>query len=477
MADTPSLIQQLLDLQGRSALVIGDVMLDRYIHGQVHRISPEAPIPILSHETTKITTGGAANVARNLSQLGCNVSLIGAVGQDSAAQELTSALGRIPQLFFAPLVCAERQTTVKTRFLSSGQQMLRVDTETVLPLDEMTAEQLTAQAAAAIGHADILVISDYAKGCLTAGTVQTLIKAAKSNNKTVIIDPKSADFSDYAGADLITPNLAELRRAACLEDDSITAITKAARQLMTSHDIAAMLVTVGARGMVLVRQDSCVHLPAHPCEVYDVSGAGDTVIALMAAGLVAGLSAEQAAQTANLGASLVVAKSGTACLCIGELLASLPDAPPPLTLTDAQEKAAGWRRAGDRIGFTNGCFDLLHSGHLHILSKTAAQCDRLIVGLNSDASIAGLKGPSRPLQNQIIRAGILGQLPFIDGIVLFDEPTPATLIDALRPDLLAKGGDYRPEDIVGYDTVRRSGGTVAVIDLLEGYSTSAFLQQ
>ena len=475
MLDPAQLTRHLIDLQQKSVLVVGDVMLDRYVIGAVNRISPEAPIPVLSENHTSMTTGGAANVARNLAQLGCRVSLIGLAGMDNAGKELTRAIAQIPQILFTPILCPNRPTTVKTRYLSAGQQMLRVDREiTDLPNEEET-EKLFEQASLLMADCDILILSDYAKGCLGPTLNRRLIKAAHEQDIQVIIDPKSADFSDYRGADLLTPNLPELRRATGLTEDSLSAIEQAARDILKECDIRQMLVTLSARGMMLVTPDSACHIPARPCEVFDVSGAGDTVIALLASGIITELGMAPSAHLANLGASLVVAKSGTACLAPGELLAQHRGEKQALPLSKAVEQAIKWRQQGLKIGFTNGCFDLLHAGHIHILTQAAAGCDKLIVAVNADSSVKRLKGEERPVQPQEVRSAILANLPFVDAVILFEEDTPKEVIEALSPDFLAKGGDYQIQDIVGADFVMAKGGEVRAIALLEGHSTSRFL--
>ena len=294
-------------------------MLDRYVQGEVKRLSPEAPIPILSEKYTNMTTGGAANVARNLAQLGANVSLIGLVGCDNAGHELTRAIAEVPQILFAPILCSDRPTTVKTRYLASGQQMLRVDSEVTARLTSDESAKLLEQAKIMMANCEILILSDYAKGCLSPDITSQLIQSAHQENLKVIIDPKSVDFRDYRGADVLTPNLAELKKATGIIEESLEAIEAAARQILKTCRINQILVTLSARGMLLISEEDAHHIPALPCEVFDVSGAGDTVIALLAAGLLIGLDKVEAAEIANIGASLVVAKSGTACLFPGSV--------------------------------------------------------------------------------------------------------------------------------------------------------------
>ncbi|MBL6604936.1 MAG: bifunctional heptose 7-phosphate kinase/heptose 1-phosphate adenyltransferase [Alphaproteobacteria bacterium] len=465
----------LLTLQQKPVLVIGDVMLDRYVQGEVDRLSPEAPIPILSEKHTSMTTGGAANVARNLAQLGANVSLIGLIGSDNAGRELSKAIAEVPQILFAPILCPDRPTTVKTRYLSSGQQMLRVDSEVTTKLNEDESAKLIEQATIMMADCEILILSDYAKGCFSPDVTSQLIHAAHEHGIKVIIDPKSVDFRDYRGADFLTPNLAELKKATGITEDSLDAIEAAARQVLERCEINQMLVTLSARGMMTVSKEEAHHIPSRPCEVFDVSGAGDTVIALLASGLLMGLDELEAATVANIGASLVVAKSGTACLAPGEILAQSYGASTATPLYEVKQNISKWRQQGQKIGFTNGCFDLLHAGHIHILKQCAADCDRLIVGLNADSSVKRLKGSDRPVQSEDVRGAVLANLPFVDAVVLFEEDTPKQLIEALVPDCLSKGGDYQIEHIVGADIVRAAGGIVRAIPLLEGHSTTRFL--
>ena len=362
-----SIFQHLSDLQGQPVLVIGDIMLDEYVMGDVQRISPEAPIPILSHQTSFTTTGGAANVARNLAQLGSQVTLIGCLGQDPAAAALNDALALIPNLIFCPISCAERRTTVKTRYLSSGQQILRVDRETTTHITAEQGKHIEQQAVSLIEKVKVLVLPDYAKGCLSPALMAKLIALAKAKNIAVIADPKSADFSDYAGATLLTPNLSELSKACGRNLTELDEIEDAARTQMQHHKIEKILVTLSARGMMLVDAKKAVHAPAYPCDVFDVSGAGDTVLALMTSARMTNHSDEDGMSLANLGASLVVAKTGTASLSPGELLVASDIGAVNTDADYIKDLVVQWKADKRTVGFTNGCFDLLHPGHLHIL--------------------------------------------------------------------------------------------------------------
>ena len=460
---------------GKNIIVIGDIMLDRFVDGLVERISPEAPVPVLSKTTTSTMPGGAANVARNLCQLGINCTLYGLVGDDEAAQELRAELAKIAGLQFVSITDKKRPTTTKTRFRASAQQILRVDEEVTTEIADEQAEKIIAHLDSVIETTDLIIISDYAKGCLTASLIAEIIKKAKKYNVTVIVDPKSSDFGKYKGASLVTPNLLELKTAASLADDSDDEIGKAAHSLCQMHDIDMILTTLSARGMRLIGQDGqeC-HIPSIAKDVFDVSGAGDTVIATLAAFIAAGAPAEAAMIAANMAASIVVSKPGTAALSPGELIGiSTPNITPVQDMDDIVKK---WRSEGLKVGFTNGCFDLLHPGHLHSLREAAKLCDKLIIGINSDESVKRLKGQNRPIQPDSMRSMILSHLPFIDGVMTFADDTPLALIEAITPDILIKGGDYKLDEIVGADHVIKNGGEVKTIPLLDGHSTTAILK-
>ena len=466
----------LSNFQNRHILVVGDVMLDRFVSGSVNRLSPEAPIPVLTQTEENLMPGGAANVSRNLSEIGGQVSLIGCIGNDRAGKSLTDALSLSPQIGFFPIVCDDRPTTQKSRFLASGQQMLRVDDEVTRPLTDTQASHLLTQAECVMEESEILIISDYAKGCLSPYIIRHLIDAAHKKSIPIITDPKSSDFSIYAGSTVLTPNLSEFGQATGVSFIEYDSLANAASKLLSNFQCSNLLVTLGADGMLLVNESGYIHHPAYACDVFDVSGAGDTVVAVIAASLASGGKPEDAMKLANLAASVVVGKSGTASLCPGEFIKAATPFKGETTLPNIIEKTAQWRNENLRVGFTNGCFDLLHPGHLEVLFSTKKQCDRLIVAVNSDDSVRRLKGTGRPVMDQTTRAAILQSLPDVDGVVIFDEDTPAHAIDAIIPDLLTKGGDYKAEDIVGYKTVLEAGGQVEIIGVKAGYSTSALLR-
>ncbi len=466
----------LSNFQNRHILVVGDVMLDRFVSGSVDRLSPEAPIPVLTQTEENLMPGGAANVSRNLSGIGGHVSLVGCIGNDRAGKSLTDALSLSPQIRFFPIVCDDRPTTQKSRFIASGQQMLRVDDEVTRPLTHTQASHLLTQAKKALEESEILIISDYAKGCLSPDIIRHLIDAAHKKSIPIVTDPKSSDFSIYAGSTVLTPNLSEFRQATGMSYVGHDSLAEAASKLLSDYECDNLLVTLGADGMLLVNETGYTHHPAYSCDVFDVSGAGDTVVAVIAASLASSGKPEDAMKLANLAASVVVGKSGTASLCPGEFIKAATPFIAETSLPNIVEKTAQWRNEHLRVGFTNGCFDLLHPGHLEVLFSTKKRCDRLIVAVNSDDSVRRLKGTGRPVMDQATRAAILQSLPDVDGVVIFDEDTPAQAIDAIIPDLLTKGGDYKAEDIVGYKTVFEAGGQVEIIDLKAGYSTSALLR-
>jgi D-beta-D-heptose 7-phosphate kinase/D-beta-D-heptose 1-phosphate adenosyltransferase len=426
--------------------------------------------------------GGAGNVVRNLTALGAAVAFVSVVGDDQAGSDLTGLIGGQPNVEPWLLVQGGRTTTTKTRYIAQGQQLLRADHEVAAPIHPKLADRLLRITQDALPATTVAVLSDYAKGVL-AGTVPSqIIAAAKASNRKVIVDPKGRDFSIYAGADVITPNRRELGEATGKPVDSEQAIVEAAESLIHAHGFGAVLVTRAEDGMTLVIAGApAQHFPAEAAEVYDVSGAGDTVVATLAAGLAAGLDLPVAARLANIAAGIVVGKVGTAVARDTDLLAALSPQGGALrkvvTREQAAEQAERWRQRGWSVGFTNGCFDLLHPGHVHLLEQARSQCDRLIVGLNSDASVRRLKGALRPVQAEAARAAVLGSVAAVDLVCVYEEDTPAELLRAIRPDLLVKGADYTIGTVVGADFVQGYGGRVFLAGLLDGHSTTATVQR
>ena len=459
-------------MAGKKIVVVGDVMLDRFVYGAVSRISPEAPVPVLSYQGEKLNPGGAANVALNLVRLGVCATVIGVTGADENAAILAQKLSAEPQIKLKAIADRKRPTTVKTRFSSSGQQILRVDHEEVVPLPQAAYQRLLTAVKSALKNADMLILSDYDKGVIDHSSAQHIISLAKDAGVMVVADPKKTDASVYKGSNLITPNIHELRKMTGLALSHHRDIIAAGRDIARRHKIKSVLVTMGADGMMLINdKKDAHHIKSFAQSVFDVSGAGDTVIATVASAMATGCDLITAIEMANTAAGIVVGKSGTATTLPGEILAKSAW-PKPQSESDVLSLVKLWRDAGLTVGFTNGCFDLLHPGHLWVLEKAAATCDRLIVGLNSDASTRRLKGEGRPHQNQETRAGVLANLPAVDAVVVFDTPTPQKIIKSITPDRLIKGGDYKAGDVVGADIVKAHGGKTVIIPTKPGFSTT-----
>ncbi|MGE0744608.1 MAG: D-glycero-beta-D-manno-heptose-7-phosphate kinase [Rhodospirillales bacterium] len=483
MTDLSALAADVARLGAARVVVVGDVMLDRFVYGEVTRISPEAPIPVCRVTDETAMLGGAGNVVRNLVALGARADFVAVVGDDAAGRDVaghTAALaGVTPRLVTVP----GRATTVKTRYVAGGHQLLRADRETDAPVGDGIADSVVAAADAALAGAGVLVLSDYGKGVLRADVTKRLIAAAHVRGVTVIVDPKSADYAVYRGADIVTPNRRELAEASRMPVATDAEIVAAARRLMADHAIAGILATRSAEGMTLVTQGTATHLPAQAREVYDVSGAGDTVVATLAAALAAGIATVDAARLANAAAAIVVGKTGTAVAYADDLVEALhatdllSGESKVLPLARALDRIELWRRRGETIGFTNGVFDLVHPGHLSLLAQARAACDRLVVGLNSDASVKRLKGPQRPVQSEAARAAVLGSFAAVDLVVIFGDDTPLELIRAIRPDVLVKGADYTVDTVVGADLVQAAGGKVVLATLVEGQSTTATIRR
>ncbi len=475
--------QQIAQLSAGRVLVVGDVMVDHYVSGSVSRVSDEAPVPIIRVDAERWTAGGAANVAANIGALGGHAALVGATGEDPAAATLNQLLAAMGETV-APYLVADpgRPTTIKTRYMGGQHQIVRVDREKLYDLSLAAETALIAAVTRLAGQSRATVISDYAKGALSDRVLAAILAAAKAAGSVVLIDPKRTDWSAYEGADYITPNRKELSAASRLPCGSDAECLAAANVAMTATG-AAILLTRSEKGMSLYRPGLApLHLPTRAREVFDVSGAGDTVAAAVALGLAAGLAAEDAVAIANLAAGVVVAKRGTATASQSELLVELSGGrigaglTGAISLRDAVALRARWATERLGVGFTNGCFDLLHPGHISLLRQASAACDRLIVGLNTDASVKRLKGPTRPVQSEAARAAVMAAVKGVDAVVLFEEDTPLEIITALQPDVLIKGADYAENEIVGADIVRSKGGRIVRAQLVEGQSTTRIVE-
>ncbi len=480
-ATGPDLHAAIASLSRGSVLVIGDAMLDRYVYGRVSRISPEAPVLVVAEEREIAMPGGAGNVVRNVTSVGAAAAFIAVVGDDQAGSDLTGLIGSQPHIEPWLLVESGRTTTMKTRYIASGQHLLRADREDTTAIGAKLADRILSIARDAMAATGITVLSDYKKGLLSGDLPTRLIETAHKAGRRIIVDPKGIDYAVYAGADIITPNRRELGEAAHMPVNTEEQIVAAAEVLRMRYRLGAVLVTRSEDGMSLVDEAGVLHFPAEAAEVYDVSGAGDTVVATLAAGLAARLDLPVAARLANIAAGIVVGKVGTATVRESELL----EATSPrggalrkvLSRPAAAEQIQRWHHRGWRVGFTNGCFDILHPGHVHLLEQARANCDRLVVGLNSDTSIRRLKGPTRPIQPEAARAAVLASLAMVDVVTIFEEDTPEELLKELRPDVLIKGADYRMEEVVGADLVRNWGGRVILADLVPGHSTTATVER
>ncbi len=475
----PDLVAAVRRLANTSVLVIGDVMLDRYIYGDVTRISPEAPVPILQVTHEIGLPGGAGNVVRNLTALGAAVAFISVLGDDQTGSDLTGLVGGQPGVEPWLLVQGGRTTTLKTRYVAAGQQLFRADREETAPIHPRLAESMLRIAGDAMAATSVTVLSDYGKGVLSGNVPGKLVAMARQAGRQLIVDPRGPDHARYAGADIIVPNRVDLAEATAMPVDTEQATVAAATALRSRHGFGAVVVTRGNDGMTLVDDGGARHFPAEAAEVYDVSGAGDTAVATLAAAIAGGADTETAVRLANLAAGVVVGKAGTAVARVADLLFALSPQRSAMRKIvprdEAAEQVERWRRRGWRVGFTNGCFDLLHPGHVHLLEEARSKCDRLVVGLNSDASARRLKGPKRPVQPDAARAAVLASLASVDLVCVFEEDTPEALIAELRPDLLMKGADYTLDKVVGAELVRGWGGKVALADLLPGHSTAATL--
>lgn len=467
----------------RTALVIGDLMLDRYLIGEVERISPEAPVPVVLLKQENERAGGAANVAANLSLLGIRTTMAGIIGDDAEGRALLDMLREL-NIDSAIVTSQQRPSVTKTRILGGHQQMMRLDKESRLAFTESENNALHEQVSQAIAQKpDVIILSDYAKGVLSDALCQAVIAQAKALGIPVLVDPKGRDYTKYQGATALTPNKKETSEACGVDAMDTDRLLQAAADLRDRLGLAFLAVTRGEEGISLLEQNKTIHIPAAAKQVFDVSGAGDTVIATLAAGLVHGLSHRQAFELANIAAGIVVGKVGTVPVNREELLAelisqdSVEQADKICELETLLGRVRQWRQQKKRIVFTNGCFDLLHAGHVTYLEAARKTGDKLILGLNTDRSVSALKGPSRPVIHEADRARVLAALEAVDAVILFDEDTPLQLIDAIRPDVIVKGSDYSEDQVVGGKEVKSWGGKVALIDIVPGRSTSNIIEK
>ncbi|RAK61203.1 D-glycero-beta-D-manno-heptose 1-phosphate adenylyltransferase [Phenylobacterium hankyongense] len=476
-----SALQHLLGLvPGRRVACVGDLMVDRFVYGDVSRVSPEAPIPVLARTRELVMLGGAGNVARNVAALGGSVCLVGLVGGDADGHEASRLVGEEGHVEGYLVTDADRPTTLKTRFVSGGQQLLRVDLEASRAATGEVEQRLVRTLRDAAQGAGAILLSDYGKGVVTDAVIAAAREAAQAAGAKLVVDSKARSFARYGAVDLIKPNAAELAHATDLPTGTDAEIEVALARALELWEARAILVTRAAKGVSLaVRGEPVRHVPTAPREVFDVSGAGDTTLAALGLALAAGAPLNDAIAFAQLASGVAVGKVGTATVSPEELVEatiSAHMAPAEAKIATPQRMAdevARWRAKGLRVGFTNGCFDILHKGHVAYLAQARAWCDRLIVGLNSDDSVRALKGEGRPVNDLESRALVLAGLGSVDLVVPFEDDTPLKLIEAARPDVLVKGADYAESEVVGADLVKAWGGEVRLAQIVDGYSTTA----
>ena len=477
-------------LRGRRVLLIGDLILDRYLYGDAERISPEAPVPVLRTVETREAVGGSANVAACLAALGCHVSVCGTIGRDRHGETLAQLLKELNVNSSGVLPLPDRPTTTKTRLVGLAQhrhrqQLLRVDQEETGPLPTEAGARLIETAGRLVGQVDVVCIEDYDKGVVTADLVQAVLGEAHRQQRSVLVDPaRLGDYGRYRGADVVTPNRDELSIVAGRKLGPPEVVATAANKVVATYELGAIVATLDREGAVLVQKGTdWRHLPTVPRSVYDNTGAGDAVLAMLAAAVAGGADLESAARLANVAGGLEVEKFGCVPITAEEVLAELrlEDRLHNGKLRSADELVAELtlrRDRGETVVFTNGCFDLLHAGHVDLLKRCRREGSLLVVGLNADSSVRALrKGDDRPINTFAHRAAVLGALECVDYVVGFEESTPEALIRKVRPDVLAKGEDWAEKEVVGREFVESTGGRVALLPLVEGLSTTNLIER
>ena len=482
--DLSALQSLLVSLNGVRVACVGDLMVDRFVYGEVTRVSAEAPIPIMAWTRESVMLGAAGNVARNVAALGGIAALVGVVGADAPAHEATRLLADEDRVEGSLITDGSRPTTVKARYVSGGQQLLRVDVEQTGPVDGEAERTLVRALKGACADAGAILLSDYGKGVVTEAVIGACLEAAEASGAVLIVDSKARSFERYGAAGIIKPNASELARATDLPTETDAEIEVALARAFKLCQCRAILVTRSEKGLSLgLRGLPVRHFAGARREVFDTSGAGDTALAALGLALAAGAPLETAAELALMASGVVVGKAGTAVVTPAELIeAELSAHRAPVeakiaTIDLMRGEIARWRELGLTVGFTNGCFDVLHRGHVAYLTQARSWCDRLVVGLNSDRSVRALKGGGRPINDLESRALVLAGLACVDLVTPFDEETPIALIEAARPDVLVKGADYTVEGVVGHELVQSYGGEVKLATIVEGYSTTAALRK
>ncbi len=464
-------------------LVVGDLILDEYIWGAINRISPEAPVPILETKSENLALGGAANVANNLVALGCEVHLVGAIGKDEKGERLLSLISGQGINTEGIFRFVHRPTTSKIRIVAHNQQVLRIDKEDNRPITEETESKFVQHINKILPEMDCIICSDYHKGVLTEKVFKAIIHRAKNSKKRVLVDPKSSDFTLYKGATLVTPNQREVEQAVPIKIQDRNDLDRAAEYLLNLTHAEVLLITRGKDGMMLYQnKEEPVDIDTQAKEVFDVTGAGDTVVSVLGMALAIGFNYKDSAWLSNMAASIVVGKVGTATVTLNEINEYLQEemlrtSHTILKLEELKKIVSLAKSTGKSIVFTNGCFDIIHGGHIEFLQKAKAMGDLLVVGLNSDESVRELKGEGRPIKSERERANIISALKYVDYITIFDDDTPEEVIREVRPDILVKGDDYKIDEVVGREIVEGYGARVELIPIVHGLSTTGTVEK
>ncbi len=460
------------------ALIIGDIMLDRYVIGNVNRISPEAPVPIFLSDSTKQVLGGAGNVYNNLISLGVKTTLISLIGNDNFGSQIQSTLKNIKNTKFYLFKEKNKPTTVKTRYSVKGQQLIRVDEEKIDKLSDIAHKFILKTFKKELQKHNVVILSDYNKGIFTPKLTKELIKLSNTNKIPIIVDPKNKDFNIYKNASLITPNQLEASLVTNLPCKNNKETEVCAKSIMNRFSIKNVLITRGSGGLSYIEKNMSIHQPTNKIEVFDVSGAGDTVLAILSVCVPNKIPVKKSLELANKAAGVVVGKIGTSTISLKELFKEeqlFINKKRPLS--ELKKIVADYKKKKYKVGFTNGCFDILHMGHINYLEESKKLCDKLIIAINSDSSVKKIKGKNRPINNQEARVKVLSALNLCDHVIIFNQPTPIQLIKSLKPHIITKGGDYKKENVVGYNEVKKWQGQVHIINYTEGISTTSILEK
>ena len=475
------LIEDILKITNSKIFCLGDLMLDKYVIGTTQRISPEGPIPILDVKREVQMLGGVGNVVRNLGTIGVKTHLVSLIGEDQEGIKIDKKIDQ-KNIIKKLIKDKKKPSTIKTRFIANNQQILRVDNENVSEISRSTERKVINYSKKMILLSDAVILSDYGKGLLTNNVIKTIINFSKKYHKPVVLDPKNSNFEKYSGATMITPNTKELEEAVKIKLNNEADIIKASKQLIQKYKFKHILVTRGKLGMLLISANNMkiLNLKTEAKEIYDVSGAGDTVVSFLAACLGSSIPIANSIQIANAAAGIVVSKSGTSVAHLSELIFSLNKqtiSSKLVNLNEGLKIIEFWKKRKEVVGFTNGCFDYIHPGHLSLFEQAKKKCTKLIVAVNSDYSVKKIKGPNRPKQNENIRIKILEAIKYVDLLIIFSDKTPIKLIKKIKPNILIKGSDYKEKQIVGAKEVKHFGGKILRAKILDDFSSSLVIEE